>query len=221
MAFRDSVTGITFDTIDSWTQWKAANPGAQTGLLTEVPNDQTAGNLVRVGPGGVTTPASAISPTPIQLDDPAPDFSKYSEGFDLLKKLATGIGPTDQGKYSLQQNLLNRQNQIDASTRQGAGALATARSSLAARGGVGAGARERLAQTGAENTLLAKQGAYRDAGSNMLDILKGDQARRDQALQGFTGLQLDRYKADLDRWGANRQANALERSANQSGGGGK
>jgi hypothetical protein len=220
MAFKDSATGMTFDSVDSWTQWKAANPGAYTGLLTEVPGDVSTG-VVRVGPGGTMTPGVPVAnlPNAGAAEEPVPDFSKYSEGFDLMKKLATGVGPTEQGKYSLQQNLLNRQNTIDASTRQGAGAMAQARSSLAARGGVGFGARERLAQTGADNTMMAKQGAYRDANSNMLEILKGDQGRKDQALQGFTGMQMDRYKMDLDRWGANRQAQALEKSAGQSGGG--
>jgi hypothetical protein len=135
-----------------------------------------------------------------------------SEGYDLLKKLGTGVGPTEQAKYSLEQNLLGRQNQIDAGTRQGAGAMAGARSALASRGGVGFGARERLAQTGAQNEMNMKQGAYRDANSNMLNILKGDQGRRDQALQDFV-------KTDLDRWGAERQASALEKSAKNSGGG--
>jgi hypothetical protein len=151
--------------------------------------------------------------------DPS-NFQSYTK----LRDLILGKGPTESAQYSLKQNLLNRQNMIDAASKQGAGAMAQARSALATRGGLGAGSAERLAQSGMNQNIMAKQGAYREAGSDMFDILGRDASQKQGMLTNLTQMdisqgnvnrqtELDRYKMNLDKWAANRQASAAERAA--------
>lgn len=184
-----------------------------------------------VGTGaGANNPAAVPTPDPSKYNMGAIDPTKY-DSYNLLKKLATSQGPSDAAQYSLKQNILGRQDAIDASSRETAGSLAQARSGLAARGGIGAGAGERLALQGANNNILNKQGAYRSANSNMLDILKQDALNKNTAINNLAntdlGLaqnnqqtELNRYKMDLDKWAADRQATAATQAAKSSGNGG-
>lgn len=144
------------------------------------------------------------------------DISKLS-GYNMLRNLATQRGPSQEAQYSLMQNLMNRQNMMDASSKAQAGAYGQAISQLGSQGGVGAGARERLSQQGIKNKLMGTQDAYRSAGTNLLDILKADQANKTKALGDFGGLEQsyakgnmdivkDIYNQDIARWGAARQA---------------
>lgn len=138
-------------------------------------------------------------------------------GYNALKNLATQQGPSQEAQYSLLQNLLNRQNTIDAANKSQAGAYGQAISQLGSQGGIGSGARERLSMQGAKNKMMGVQGAYRDTGTNLLDILKSDQANKTKALGDFSGLEQgyaknnmdivkDIYNQDIARWGAARQA---------------
>lgn len=193
-------------------------------------------------------------------DGTLPDNLKYNptlidpsslEGYNMIKEIANkGIGESDFANILKQQNNMNRENNIDAASRQGAAGTRMAINNLATRGGVSSGARERIAAGGARDLTMAKQGAYRDASTNLLDILKADTARKDNATKQFAEAEgkisfanndltnnasqynlenilkdragrndwnMDTYKSQLDKWGANKQAEATRRS----GGGGK
>ena len=154
---------------------------------------------------------------PTQADTPEPVYG--GKGFDLLNKLATQAGPSEATKYSMQQNLLNRQNTIDAGTRANAGAQASALSGLEARGGAGSGARERLATSGANATLMGTQGAYRAQGSADAAALGAGENQKIDLLKNVSDLEMQKYQQDVAKWGAGKQADALARSAQNSGGG--
>lgn len=150
----------------------------------------------------------------------------------MMRQLAGEKGPSQASQYSLQQNLLNRQNTIDQGVQQQAGAYNQSLSDMASRGGVGGGSRERLSQFGMKNSMLNKQGAYRDAGSSMMDILKQDAATKAKAMGDFSGLEQsyvdknqqtikDIYGEDRAMWGAKRQAGDVASEFYNSGLGGE
>lgn len=173
------------------------------------------------------------------------------EGYSMIKKLATEEGPSKFAQTANLQATLGRQDAIDAASRQSAASAQQARGQLMSRGGASAGARERLMSGANDNLMSAKQGAYRNTGNQLLDIMKQDETMKRQALSQFgeaegkiasgnlalkndaqkgnLGTMLreedmrrsyntDTYKAALDKWAANRQAEATR---NSGGGGGK
>jgi hypothetical protein len=172
------------------------------------------------------------------------------EGYNMLKTLATQEGPS---KYAQDANSLagmKKQDTINAAATQSASAQAQGFSDLAMRGGASAGSRERLAQAGGMGLMDAKQSAYRQNTSDLLNISKTDEEMKRQALGTFAtaegniansnlGIQnkelqynldnqfkekdlarsqdFEAYKAALDKWSANKQADAA-RSSGGSGG---
>ena len=174
------------------------------------------------------------------------DPTKF-DSYNMVKALATGTGLTDAGNLQKQQIEQMGIQGKESAARQAAAAAAGARSNLAMRGGAGAGARERLAAGGAENLMEATQGQNRATQNQLLQNLMSDQQRRDQALQGFAGMEQglagkniglqqyniesalkevgtkrgyeqEQYKEQLDKWASEKQAEATRAS---SGGGGK
>lgn len=107
------------------------------------------------------------------------------EGYNMLKQIATETGPSKYAQTANKQAELSRQDTIDAAQRAAGAGVATARSNLAMRGGASAGARERLEGDAQMGLMGAKQGAYRQTGNQLLDIMKDDETRKRQALTQF------------------------------------
>lgn len=189
-------------------------------------------------------PTTGLMKSPYQLAQIDP--TKF-ESYNMVKALATGKGLTEAGE--LQKQAIEQMGLLgkESAARQAAAGAAEARSGMAMRGGVGAGSRERLAAGGAQNLMEAKQQQNRATQNQLLQNLMSDQQRRDQALQGFAGMEQglagkniglqqynienalkevgtkrgyeqEQYKEQLDKWASQKQAEATRAS---SGGGGK
>lgn len=189
-------------------------------------------------------PTTGLMKGPYQVSQIDP--TKF-DSYNMIKALATGKGLTESGELQKQQIEQMGVQGKEAAARQAAAAAAGARSSLAMRGGAGAGARERMASGGAQNLMEATQGQNRATQGQLLQNMMSDQGRRDQALQGFAGMEQglagkniglqqynieqalkevgskrgyeqEQYKEQLDKWASEKQAEATRAS---SGGGGK
>jgi hypothetical protein len=187
-------------------------------------------------------PATGLMKAPYQVGKIDP--SKF-DSYSMIKALATGKGLTETGELQKQQIEQMGIQGKESAARNAAAATAAARSGMAMRGGVGAGARERLAAGGAQNLMEATQGQNRATQGQLLQNLLSDQSRRDQALQGFAGMEQglagknlgidqynieqalketgskraneqEQYKEQLDKWASNKQAEATR--ASSSGG---
>lgn len=142
------------------------------------------------------------------------------EGYSMWKKMAQSKGPTSFGKEALAQNEASKQRLLTSSGLQAMGGLNQARSGLASRGGLSSGQSARLADASSDQAILARQGAYRGAKGNILDILKSDEAlkreagdRWAQAEGTFAQQQQDaalrRYQLDLAKWAAGINSEAF------------
>jgi len=173
------------------------------------------------------------------------DPTKF-DSYNMIKNLATGTGLTQSGELNKQaieqMGLLGK----ESAARNAASAATAARSGLAMRGGAGAGSRERLALGAQQGLMEGSQAQNRATQGQLLQNLQGDQARRDEALKGFAGMEQgiageniglqkynigqalqevgnkrsyeqEQYKEALDKWSSAKQAEATR----ASGGGGK
>lgn len=167
-----------------------------------------------------------------KYDDPG--FQKYRE--EALRK-----GPSQWANLARGQNKENVIDMRERGVREAHGQNAQAMDSLAARGGLSSGARERTAQEGAKSTLAMSQDVARQGNMNDLQIGINDEQNRIQQLSALPGMEMDQAKlftgarqqdiantlAENDRrnkynqdiygqqmtaWGANRQAQADRKS---------
>lgn len=110
-------------------------------------------------------------------------------------------GPSAWGKLAEQSQRQDEMFQRGDITRQGAGQLANARSSLAMRGGLRGGAAERLAAGGAESQLMAAQDLGRAGMQTRAGIGMQDEGMKQQQLQSLIGAQQSQagYLSGLDQ----------------------
>ena len=121
-----------------------------------------------------------------------------------------------------QQNLKQLEAIEDVQDKVG-GEMATARTRLAAQGGLSSGARERIAQGGVKSGIDARQGIHREGMDNLLAIdTKGEENRltamgQDVANKANEGARkndynMRAYEAQMGAQAAERQAQATENS---------
>lgn len=173
------------------------------------------------------------------------------EGYQAFRKQALQEGPSDWAKLMQQQNLMGKQDAVDAAQRAASTGQAQAMSQMAMRGGFGSGARTSLARQGLKSLMDQRQGAQRDYTGNQLKVGIQDDARKQDALGKFASAEMnlgqyntdttnkagqfnltnrlgaldkenaygmDIYKEQLDKWSAEKQADATRKAG---GGGGK
>lgn len=118
-------------------------------------------------------------------------------GYNMIKNMATQKGPSEWAQSANELANLNKQNAMDAASRQGAGALSQMRSNLGMRGGVSSGSQERLAGQSMRDILAQKQGAYRQNASDLLGISQKDAEIKNQMLGQFAGMEGEIQKGNL------------------------
>lgn len=176
--------------------------------------DPITGEIINTQTGARSAPSPQwrLEHAPIRNIQPI-DPNKL-EGFNMYRQLATMQGPSAFGRAAQDQVIFNRQNDLEAASR-------IPRSTLSPR--AGSGQRERAAMLGSNAALAAKQGATSDAGNRLLNVLKQDQALKQQALGRYSDLQgkyatgrqnlaLDLYEQDINRFAATQAAAAIDPS---------
>lgn len=118
-----------------------------------------------------------------------------------------------------QQNL---QDALQAQAQGQGGQLANAYSQLAMGGGLGSGARERIAAGGAQSGLLARQGLRSQAAKNLMDLGISEEGQRFQTRGGILESQMrdisNKNTAAQEAWKTKAQTLAGLGTAEQQGG---
>lgn len=173
-------------------------------------------------------PATGLMKGPYKFDP------NQSEAFSQIRSRAMSQGPSTWANMMLQKQNMETQGLQDQAAQQQRGAQAGALSSLAMRGGIGGGARTRLASQGAKDLLFANQAAARQGSMGKFNILGQDEQQKQQLLSGVADTELKsqqgniqaaleekrreeadklrQYESQMQSWASEKQAQAAERS---------
>lgn len=180
-----------------------------------------------------------------QLNQYVQDSMSDDVGFEKFQNEALRDGPSTFANLMLDRRELDRKDQISDIGAQYQMGLANSMDQMAAQGGVGSGARERLGAGSIRSLLEARQGARRDYNRDKLGIMAQDEQNRIGQLQSLTGMEMDRnrmglqgrefdisnslrerdsgrsanldkWKTEMETWASNKQADAQAKA----GGGG-
>lgn len=184
--------------------------------------------------------AQAYDPKTMSLTDYL--GGKYnSAGYDKFKSEAMRTGPSAWAKLAKMDQDTQAAFKRDQGAGESNAATAQAMDQLASRGGLSSGARERAATEGAKNHLAMSQDIGRQQTLNGMQIGMNDEQNRVQQLSQLPGMEQnqatmwegakqqdyantiaendrrnkynsDIYGQQMSAWGANRQAQATERS---------
>lgn len=157
-----------------------------------------------------------------------------SEAFGKIREQAMGTGPSTWANLMNQQQAMEQQQANDQAAQGQMGAQNTAFSNLAMRGGLGGGARTRIAAQGVKDLMMANQANARTGNMNRLNIAGQDEQRKQAALgqvadtelqtqKGNIAAALDEqrrveaakqqaYSENMQGWASERQAQATEKS---------
>lgn len=185
----------------------------------------------------LTTPDGKMR-SDLQLGAELPQAAKQSQGIlDQLQARATATGPSQSAQYLQGANERNTNNSLAQAAQMSRSGLADATSGMAMRGGLDAGARERMAKSNNFSAMMGKQKILNDSAGNNLNILSQDENQKTQMMQalpssllaqaGFdrAGKQFDisntlstvgnKYQTDMQAWGANQAAREQAQLANK------
>lgn len=154
--------------------------------------------VAKMAEQGLNPDGSPMRPEYESLLDPTTglmkDIYKYNpkqldpttlEGYQAVKKRVMTEGPSAWATQMLEKQKFEEAQQKDAAARQAMSSAAQARGQLAMRGGMSSGARERLAQGGGRDLLMARQGAASEGIKGRLGINIEDEAQRMKLLPEF------------------------------------
>lgn len=132
-----------------------------------------------------------------------------SRGLDAFQNEALRSGPSKWANRMGDQQNLATLNAREGATRQVQGQNALAMSTLASRGGLSSGARERVTREGAKENLLASQDIGRQNQMNMSQIGINDEQNRISQLGSIPGMQLAKTSMlnDVSKYDITNQLN--------------
>lgn len=164
-----------------------------------------------------------------------------SGAFKSIRDQAMSTAPSAWAQLALQKQNLEQQNATDLASKQLQQGQSMAAGNLARIGGLGGGARTRMAVQGAKDLMLQQQGIGRQGMLDRLGISTQDEQTRQGLLKSVADTELgsqeknlglmtgditnkaqfdaNRYNQQMQAWGANRAANAqmqAAQSANKS-----
>jgi len=162
-----------------------------------------------------------------QLNQAVQDSMADDVGFEKFQDEALRDGPSTFAQLMMDRRDLDRRDQLGDISSQYQMGLANSMDQMAAQGGIGSGARERMGANSIRSLLEARQGARRDYNRDKLGIMAQDEQNRIGQLQSLTGMEMDRNRmglqgrefditnslqerdarrqADLDKWTQERQ----------------
>lgn len=144
------------------------------------------GSPVRPGFESLLDPKTGLLQNQYQMNVPGIDQNSLA-GMSALKGEAIRSGPSQWAQIQLAGQNQDRQNALGQAQGQAGQALAEGRSSLATRGGLSSGARERLATSSMKNLIGATQGVNANALQSKYGLLGQDEQNRLSNLNNYTG----------------------------------
>lgn len=125
-----------------------------------------------------------------EIDKALPGLGLDRSGLNAFKSDAMRKGPSEWANRAVQDQNYLAMDARDQGAKNSAGATATARAQLAARGGLSSGAAERLAQGGADNFLNMSQGVNDLKTKNVMQIGMNDEQNRISQLGQLPGMEI-------------------------------
>lgn len=156
----------------------------------------------KIGSGGQITPGSVsfknIVAAPAvgfkSIQDQAKDnydaVQLDQRGMDAMRErsLSTDLDPTT--KAAMDRQRFDEQNNVDLAQKGAAGATAAAAGSIGMRGGLGGGAQERIAASGAQNAMDEAQNVHRQGSSDRLGLEGQDAGLKANLLSNLPSAEL-------------------------------
>jgi hypothetical protein len=145
------------------------------------------------------------------------DVGIDQRAIDAIRQKGMSTGDSAWAQMQLQKSQMDAQNQRQNLATQGASSAAQARNGMAMRGGVSAGARERIARSSARDQMMGQQQVGRDLNAQNLNIRTQDEQMKNDALKttmgadqanAQMGLQNRDYRGNVDL--QNRNAAMLD-----------
>lgn len=121
---------------------------------------------------------------------------------DQLEQYASSTGNSPWADLQLQQEALQRGQQMDSTAAGNNSGIAKAYSGLATRGGVSAGARERIATQGAKDLMTSRQGVNQAGDTARLGIMSTDAAQKLATMQQLPGMEINALQPELQKTSA-------------------
>lgn len=179
---------------------KAAEMKAQ-GLMPD-------GTPIRPDYQTLLDPTTGLLKDQYQMHVDSLDPSKW-EGYSAYKNQALGTGPSPWATMMLEKQGLEEQGQKGAAAAQAQSGMAAARSALGMRGGLSAGARERIALQGSRNLLSGRQQVSGAGALNRLGIGAQDQQNKTSMLGNLMNSEADIGKFNTNLQGKNSEFNIM------------
>lgn len=162
-----------------------------------------------------------------------------SSAFNTINQNANSAGPSQWAQMQTQAQKLATNQQMDQAAKSSMQGQDMAASNLARVGGLGGGARTRLAMQGAKDLMMQRQGVDQTGQAAQLGIMSQDAQNKQQMLNNVAQTQLgsqqqnlstaagdvtnkaqfdaNRYNQQMQAWGSQQTANAT-RAAGSGGG---
>lgn len=175
------------------------------------------------------------------LGNDTPQAATQSQ--DVLSRLvnqATSQGPSQQAQYLQQANTRSMQNNLGNADALARSSVSNMTGQMAMRGGIDAGARERLGRSAGIEAMMNKQKIMNDASGANMDLLAKDEAQKTQMLQALPASLLaqagfsqgnkrfdientlntvgGKYNADMSAWAAAQSASEQAKAAKKNSG---
>lgn len=166
------------------------------------------------------------------------DPAKSAAFAKLQEQAMAAPGESPWAKMQMQKQAMEQQDAVAQAAKQGATAQQQAMSALMRQGGLGSGARTSLAKSSARDAMLAQQNVARQGISQRLGIGESDINRQQDLLgrvsstelegqgknlqtlmgdvRGKQEFDINKYRDQMQAWGANKTANAQVAAANRS-----
>lgn len=193
-------------------------PGAGGGsFMSRIANRlNTSVNTANAVPATAPTPAPAPAPLTPQEQQAALVPGYDNRALSKLNEIGLSDGPSPWMKLAEEKQRADEATQLDMTAKQGAGAMAEARDSLAMRGGLSGGAAENLAMRNMDNTLLGQQSVRGQGVTQRLGLGMDDANRKLGILQNLPGQNLNIWSEGMKAKGAQAMADAI-REAGKGG----
>ncbi len=151
-----------------------------------------------------------------QLDNRLGGINLDKTALNELQKRALDPNQSAWAQMMLGKEDLAKSGLVDTNARQGKAGLSSAFSALASRGGLSAGARERIAKKNSLDVLLGRQGIEAGSAANKLNIGIEDERNKTDILKALPGMQVQALEPELRKTGlwANLAENEAGRKQN-------
>jgi hypothetical protein len=142
----------------------------------------------------------------LKSQDITPDLDKRlsninldTRGLEALRERALTPGDSAWAKLMLQKQGIEEGTARDAAAKSAGAAQAQARASLAMRGGLTGGARQRIAMTGARNAMDERQNIARQGLTDRLSVRTEDEKQRMNTLTQLPGMEVQALQPEFQK----------------------